>query len=128
MTELFRTVGNQLFSEKYRHHLSFRQMTIFVSGLHALALIVRLFAKLPPEMVATYSKAERIVYAPVFLLLFNAFVAAGFFFVYSTRRNERYYRLRVIAFGMLLSGLMGEMLILLLPWTNGAHSPPIGVI
>jgi hypothetical protein len=115
MNEVIEKIGLRLFPEYTRRFLTFRLMTISVTSLGILTLIFRLTAKLPPEMVAVYRVQEQIIKSPPFLISYSFALVCGFWFVFSSRRKAQYYWLRVVVFGMLFAGAIGELLIVLAP-------------
>jgi hypothetical protein len=44
------------------------------------------------------------------LILYNIGAVIGFSIIYATRGKPQYYQLRVICYGMLLGGVVGEVL------------------
>ncbi|MGH9741909.1 MAG: hypothetical protein ACRD51_06105 [Candidatus Acidiferrum sp.] len=99
-------VGQALFPEKVRQYLTFRLMTAYVAVLAMGNLAFGLVYKpeLPPEIAAR-------IHSPVFLALQNGVLAVGLWLVYRTRKKKGYYLLRVVFHGMLLAGVVGEMLL-----------------
>ncbi len=107
MNQVAEKIGQLLFPERIRKYLTFRLMTIFVAFLAAWNLISSVLYKseLPRQ-------ADALTHSPALLVLDNAVLVVGFWLIYRTRGRNEYYWLRVIFYGMLLSGLAGEILIL----------------
>ena len=93
-------------------------MAIFVISIGIFNFVFKLAVKLPPDVIHQTQGFERIIKAPLFLLGYNAFLSGGFLAIFLTRKETRYYPVRVIAFGMLLAGLIGQLLVTLVPWRS----------
>ena len=106
MSHFGEKIGQLLFPEKVRKYLTFPLMTVFVAlALVAWNLVFRVIYKTPLRpQAANWSHSH--------LVLHNAILAVGFWLIYATRRKEEYYWLRVVFYGMLLGGLVGEILVL----------------
>ena len=91
-------------------------MAIFVIAIGVFELVFKLTVKLPPKVIHQRQGPEGLIKAPLFLLGYNAFLAAGFLTVFLTRTKARYYPVRVIAFGVLFAGLIGQLLVVFVPW------------
>ena len=105
-------IGEFLFPEKFRRYLTFRVATVFAVTLVSVSFALsRLDLSTPqPEITLRISRILSVVHSPAFLFLYNICLALGFWSVYATRTKEKYYWLRVVFYGMLLGGLLGEIL------------------
>ena len=105
MSHFGEKICHLLFPEKFRKYLTFRLMTVFVAALAASNLVFSVIYKTPLRpQAANWSRSH--------LVLHNAILAVGSWLIYATRRKEEYYWLRVVFYGMLLGGLVGEILVL----------------
>jgi hypothetical protein len=93
-------------------------MAIFVISIGIFDLVFKLAVKLPPDIIHQMQGFEGLIKSPLFLLGYNAFLIAGFLAIFLTRKETPYYPVRVIAFGMLFAGLIGQLLVVLLPWRS----------
>jgi hypothetical protein len=116
MREIVVQIGETLFPLKLRPFLTFRSVTAFVLLLSVSSLILRLAARLSPEVIARMQQQEALVRSPLFLTLYNLLLLFGFWGVFATRRNPQYYWLRSLGFGMLLAAVIAQFGIILVPW------------
>jgi cytochrome bd-type quinol oxidase subunit 2 len=102
--------------QQYRPFFTFRWMTVFVAVVCLGATCVRVFVKLPADVLGRYQTMDRVLRSPLMILIIICAVAAGFATIYVTRGKSEYHRLRVIVFGLLLACLLSEMMILVFPY------------
>ena len=114
-------IGQFLFPERFRRYLTFRVATVFVVILVGVSFALSRLDESapPPEITLRINRILSVVHSPAFLFLYNICLAIGFCSVFATRTKEKYYWLRVVFYGMLLGGLLGEILSFLPP----AHHP-----
>lgn len=105
-----------LFPARFERFLRFRWMIAFVALVGIFDLVLKLVIKLPPEALSLMQRRESLIRAPWFLICYNVILLLGLWTKYRTRYKLRFYPVRVVAFGVLLAGLLGQMLILLVPW------------
>ncbi len=103
-----------------RHWINFRNATIFVLTLTAIATPVHLFLhsrprNLPPQYIQQQIFRQDVLRSPLFLVLYNAAVAIVFFVIYASRHNTRYYSMRVFIYAMFLAGVINELLYFIFP-------------
>jgi len=112
MNSSIEKIGQFLFPEKIRRYLTFRLVTVFAVALFSVNFALsRLDKSAPsPELTFLINRILSVVHSPAFLFFYNVGLALGFWSVYATRTNEKYYWLRVACYGMLLGGLLGEIL------------------
>lgn len=91
-------------------------MTIFVIAIGVFDLVFKLAVKFPPDDIRHIQGVESVIKSPLFLLAYNVFLAAVSLAILLTRTKTRYYPVRVIAYGMVLAGLIGQLLVALVPW------------
>jgi hypothetical protein len=118
MEDTFWRLWRTFFPAHLDRFLRFQWVTIFVISIGVFDLIFKLAVKLPPNMVHQVQRPEGLIKAPLFLLGYNAFLVAGFLAIFLTRTKVRYYSVRVIVFGMLFAGLIGQLLVVLVPWRS----------
>jgi hypothetical protein len=118
MEEAFWKLWRAFFPARLDRFLRFQWVTIFVICIGVSDLVLKLAVKLPPDVIHQILGPERLIKSPWFLLGYDVFLAAGFLTVFSTRNTTRYYPVRVIAFGMLFAGLIGQLLVTLVPWRS----------
>ena len=106
-------LDRSLFPERYRRFITFRMATVFVAivavGSTALDFLNR------PRDATTFRNPPEWMHSPAFILLHAIVLVLGFWLLYRTREKKQYYRFRVFLYGMLLGGLLGEVLDFLLP-------------
>jgi hypothetical protein len=112
----FWRVWHALFPTRLEPFLRFSWIAALVAALGCVDFIFKLTVKLPPDMLATMQRQESVVRAPWFLVCYNVILLLGFSAIYRTRDKVRFYSMRVVAFGMLLAGLLAQILILFVPW------------
>lgn len=93
-------------------------MAIFVISIGVFDLVFKLAVKLPPEIIHQMQGLEGLIKSPLFLIGYNAFLTVGFLAIFLTRKKTRYYPVRVTVFGMLFAGLVGQLLVILVPWRS----------
>jgi hypothetical protein len=91
-------VCGALFPENIRQYITFRSITIFVLVLAGFGVVFKLTTKLPPEMVSQMQNQAHLFMRAGFLIPFNIGIAVGFYLIYATRRIERYYLARAVAY------------------------------
>ena len=117
-------IGQHLFPEKIRRYLTFRLMTVFVVLLFLVNFALNVLNEPEPysDVALRLSKIRGLVHLPIYLIFQNVGLALGFWLVYATREKKQYYWLRVVFYGMLIGGLLGEIVSFLLPihqpWWN----------
>lgn len=114
--QTFWKVWHSFFPARLEPFLRFKWMAAFVVAIGVVDLVFKLVIKLPPDMLIQIQRQESLVRAPAFLICYNVIMVLGFWIIYQTRRKPRYYAVRVVAFGVVLAGLLGQMLILFVPW------------
>jgi hypothetical protein len=115
MSLIAEKVGQALLPERFRPYVTFRLMTVFVAVLAVWNIAFSIFMK--PDLSRFDGQilvSHQLLHSPFFLVLYNVGVAIGFWLIYATRQKAEYYRLRVFCYGMLLGGVVGEVLGLLL--------------
>ena len=108
MSELAEKIGRALFPATSRRFLTFRWMTVFVVILALWNLVMSFLLK--PQPPPQWARV------PVFLIPYNTAVVIGFVVIYLTRSKARYYAARAALYGMLLAGVVGELL-----WLGQVH-------
>ena len=93
-------------------------MAIIVVSIGIFDLALKLAIKLPPDVIHRMQGVEGLFLSPLVLLGFNAFLTAGFLAIFLTHKDIRYYPVRVIAFGMLFAALIGQLLLVFVPWRS----------
>jgi hypothetical protein len=110
-------IAEGLFPAKFRHYLTFRLMTavvvVFMSINFALNILDE--PEQSSEISRLISRVRSGAHSPAFLILENVFLALGFWLVFATREKKQYYWLGVIFYGMLLAGVLGEIVSFLVP-------------
>jgi hypothetical protein len=114
MNRVIEKLDQLLLPEKLRRHITFRLATLFVAvvTVGSLALDRLIGPGSPPEATA---QIRKLVHSPGFLTFHALVLALGFWLIYRTREKKQYYRFRVLFYGMLLGGLVGEIMDFLLP-------------
>jgi hypothetical protein len=118
MEDGFWGLWRTLFPARLDRFLRFRWMTIFVISIGIFDLVFKLAVKLPANIIHQMDAFEGLIKSPLFFVVYNAFLIAGFLAIFLTRKETRYYPIRVIAFGMLFAGLIGQLLVTLVPWRS----------
>jgi hypothetical protein len=116
MSEIGEKTGLMLFPRSVRRFLTFRWITVFAVVLCIPALIFRLTVRLPADAVGRLQQQEHFVKSPLFLICYNSVLMGALLLVFITRAKARYYWLRVVGFGMILGGAMGQLLVIFVPW------------
>jgi hypothetical protein len=109
-------IGQTLFPRSIRPFLTFRWMTLFVFVISVPDVILKLTVKLPRDRLPLFQHQERLFKSASFLVSYNILLLIGFGLVGATRKKTRLYWLRVLVFGMLFGGVVGQLLIILIPW------------
>jgi hypothetical protein len=118
MNRVIEKLDQSLFPEKLRRYITFRLATVFVLVVVFGSSVLDMLNG--PESLPNAAKqirwSPKLIYSPTVLIL-NALVSVfGFWLIYRTREKKQYYRFRVLFYGMLLGGLITEVLdSLLLP-------------
>jgi hypothetical protein len=118
MEEAFWGLWRALFPTRFDRFLRFQWMTIFISSIGVVDLVFRLVVKLPSNVIHQMQVSEGLIKSSWFLIGYNAFLIAGFLAVLLSRKKTRYYPVRVIAFGILFGGFIGQLLVVLVPWRS----------
>lgn len=100
-----------LFSERFRRYITFRAMTVFVGVWGIWNVGFSMFMK---QSLSHLPRKEPWLgvqlHSPYFLVVYNLAVVVGFWIIYATRKRAEYYQHRVVWYGMLLGGIVGEVL------------------
>jgi hypothetical protein len=108
-------VSEVLFPERLRPYVTFRLMTVLVAVLAIWNIAFSMFMKPQwPRLDGQIRTFHQALHSTYFLVPYNIGVAIGFWVVFATREKAEYYQLRVLCYGMLLGGVVGEALSLLL--------------
>jgi hypothetical protein len=99
-----------MFPEKFGKYITFRWVSVFVLLLAAWDVVFKLVMKIPPEMISRFQDQAQPFMRPGFLIPYNIGVAIGFYLIFASRNLEKYYRIRVIAYGMLLGAVCGQLI------------------
>ena len=116
MSEIVERFGLMLFPLRFRPFLTFKWITVFAVFIGIPALILRLTVRLPADTLARFQQQEHFVKSPLFLLCYNSLLIGALLLVFFTRAQTRYYWLRIVGFGLILGGAMGQLLIIFVPW------------
>lgn len=114
MNPIVEKIGEVLFPERLRPYVTFRLMTVFVAVLVIWNVALSTFMK--PQLSRLdeqFRGFHQATHSPSFLVPYNIAVAIGFWVIYASREKAEYYQLRVLCYGMLLGGVVGEVLSLL---------------
>ncbi|HEX4537263.1 MAG TPA: hypothetical protein VH140_09980 [Candidatus Acidoferrum sp.] len=104
-------IGQFLFPEKIRRYVTFPLVPVFAVALFSVNFALsRLDKSAPLPELTLRNRILSVVHSPAFLFFYYVALALGFWSVYATRTEEKYYQLRVGGYGMLLGGLLGEIL------------------
>ncbi len=105
---------SQAIPERRRPYVTFRLATALVAALAVWNVAFSVFMK---PQVSRFDGRHRgfhqLLQSPYFLVPYNIGIAVGFWIIYVTRGKTKYYHLRVYCYGMLLGGVVGELLSLL---------------
>jgi hypothetical protein len=108
-------ISQAIVPERLRPYVTFRLMSVFVA---VLAIWNIGFSILMRPQMSRFGElirdSHQPLHSPYFLLPYNIGVAIGFWFIYEMREKTEYYQLRVLCYGMLLGGVVGEVLSFLL--------------
>jgi hypothetical protein len=104
-----------LWPGKFRRYLTFRLMTAVVVVFMSVNFALNILNEPPSEISRLTSRILSIAHSPALLILANVIFALGFWLVYATRKKRRHYSLRVICYGMLLAGVLGEIISFVVP-------------
>lgn len=110
MTVSAEKIGEALFPKGLRAYVTFRLVTGFVAVLTVWNIVFGLLVKGQLSQFHPQARGVQLLHSPYLLILYNIGIAIGFWAIYATRERTQYYRLRVICYGMLLAGVVGEVL------------------
>jgi hypothetical protein len=113
-----RGLWRAFFPARFDRFLRFKWMTIVVLSIGVVDLVFKVAVKVPPNLIHQMQGPEGLLKSPSFLLGYNIFLVAGFLAVFITRKKTLYYPARVIAFGMLFAALIGQLLVVFVPWRS----------
>ena len=116
MSEIVEKTGLMFFPQSLRRLLTFQWITVFTIIIGIPALLLRLTVRLPVDTVARLQQQEHFVKSPLFLICYNILLIGELLLVLVTRARTQYYWLRVVGFGMILGGVMGQLLVIFVPW------------
>jgi hypothetical protein len=116
VTGTLEKVGGALFPEKMRRYITFRWLRIFVLVLAAWNIALKLTIKFPPEVVSRMQNQAQSFTRAGFLVPFDIGIAVGFYLIYATRKIDRYYWVRAVAYGMLLGAICGQLIVVFVPF------------
>lgn len=91
-------------------------MTIAVVLTYGLALVVKLYAKLPAAAIAQLRAEQAVFDSLAFRIGYNLMIAAGFVIIYATRKKTEHYFIRAVLYSILLAAVIGELMDMLVPW------------
>jgi hypothetical protein len=106
-----------LFPEKFRRYLSFRLMTAVVVVFMSINFALNILNGPEPssEIYRRIDRIRSVAHSPTLLILENVGLGLGFWLVFATGKKKQYYSRRVIFYGMLLAGVLGEIISFLVP-------------
>jgi hypothetical protein len=100
-----------VFADKMRRYLTFRWMTIFVVVLLLWNVVFGvLFRKYAGPLPMRHRLEYDLLSSHLFLVIFNAALAVGFWLIYASRHRKEFYQVRVVTYAMLLGSVAGELL------------------
>lgn len=109
MNGLTEKLDRLLFPERIKRYVTFSWATGFLAVLLiGTSVLDRAIGPGPPPEAT--AKIDRLAHSPGFLTLHALVLAVGFWLIYWTREKKQYYRFRVLFYGMLLGGLIGEIM------------------
>jgi hypothetical protein len=91
-------------------------MTIAVVLTYGIALLVKLYVKLPAAAIEQLRGEQAVFDSVPFRIGYNLAIATGFVIIYGTRKQRRHYFLRAVVYSMLLAAVLGELMDILIPW------------
>ncbi len=110
MNVIVKKIGQTLFPETFRPYVTFRMMTFFVVVLTLWNIGFSVLMKEQMSRLRAHYPGQQQLHSPYFMILYNIGALIGFSIIYATRGKPQYYQLRVICYGMLLGGVVGEVL------------------
>jgi hypothetical protein len=101
-------LAGRFYPEQIRRFLTVRWMTVFVFLLCGVALLEQLLIPMPapPGFVLHWLRS------PLFLVPYDAVVLPLIWFVIAARPPEQYLYVRALIYGMLLAGILGQLMVL----------------
>jgi len=103
------------FPLRVRRYLSFRWVTVFVLCTLTADLLFCFFLASPKDRAQLIAK-ERVWHNPIFLTLYNIALFLTLSFVLATKSRAEHAYLRALIFGIVLAGMLGQMLIFFSRW------------
>jgi len=91
-------------------------MTVIVLLLTAWNVALKVAMKFPPEIISHYQNQQRFLMRPWVAIPLNLGIVVVTGVIYVTRTSERHYRIRVVAYGMLLAAICSQIISVLVPF------------
>jgi len=107
-------ISETLLPPRFRPYVTFRWVTVFVLVLFACDVTLKSLIRVTPDVIARF-QSEPLTHPAVFIP-YNLAVLIGFLWIYTTRRNQKYYLARVILYGLLLGAVGGQLVGWLVPF------------
>jgi ABC-type nickel/cobalt efflux system permease component RcnA len=95
------------------NRLTFRNANLLAAVLTVFSLVFLVMLKvgvIAPRSKHPYPTLEAVSQNPVAIVCYNILAVLGFWIIFRTRHNRQCYRVRVFLCGMLLGGVVGELL------------------
>lgn len=96
---------------KFRPYLTLGRIISVVLLLFAWNLLLKLFVPIPHSILI-----ERILRSPLFLVPFNLALVLVAWFLIASKNSREYAYLRALFSGIVIAAVLGECLILFVPW------------
>jgi len=109
-----RIVG-PFFPPKSRKYISFSWMTVFVLCIFGANFALKRLIAIPADRSRLLA-SERIFHQPIFLVPYDIGLSVVLFLIFVSKPNPEYEYLRALIFGMVLAAILGQILILFVPW------------
>jgi hypothetical protein len=117
MNRLVEKLEQLAFPERIRPYFTFRWVTVFVAviAVGSSALDPLNWPASTAKATVQIDRTPKLANSPGFLILHALVLVLGFWLIYATRETKQYYRVRVLFYGMLLGGLVVQMLSFVVP-------------
>ena len=117
MNRLVEKLDQLAWPEWIRPYFTFRWVTVFlvVTAVGSSALDLLNWPASTAQATAEIDRTPKLIHSPGFQILYALVLALGFWLIYATREKKQYYRVRVLFYGMLLGGLVVQILSFVVP-------------
>lgn len=111
------SIAASLFPARVRKYLTIKSVTVTVLLLFVWDVLIKLFVPMGP-LPRLARTIEHVIESPLFFAPFDVGIFIAMYLVVVSKTRPEHSYLRALLYGMALAALLGEFIVLFVPWSG----------